>query len=54
MAGALKRSHVHVEGEDDLHAIVHLLIRHGIEYDTKPWRTNYPEGNRSRFLNCYS
>lgn len=32
---------LHVEGEDDLHAIAHLLIQHGIDYDTK--RSELPQ-----------
>lgn len=32
-----------VEGKDDQHAIVQLLIQHGIDYNTKPWPANYPE-----------
>ena len=37
-----ERSFLHVEGEDDLHAISHLLIRHGIDYDQKPWPDTFP------------
>jgi hypothetical protein len=32
-----------VEGDDDLHAIVHLLLRHGIDYDSQPWLPALPE-----------
>jgi len=43
MAGAMERSSLHVEGLDDQHSIVHLLIRHGIDYDSKPWPAALPE-----------
>jgi len=43
MPGSMERSSLHVEGPDDQHSIVHLLIRHGIDYDTKPWPAEYPE-----------
>lgn len=43
MAGAMERSSLHVEGPDDRHSIVHLLIRHGIDYDSKPWPAEFPE-----------
>ena len=33
---------LHVEGEDDLHSILHLLIRHGIPFDAKPFPGNLP------------
>lgn len=36
------RSRLHVEGPDDSHAIRHLLIRHGIDYDQKPWPVEFP------------
>ena len=42
MAGAIERSQLYVEGKDDSHAIRHLLIRHGIDYDQKPWPTSFP------------
>ena len=34
---AQQRSSLRVEGGDDLHAILHLLIRSGIDYDQQPW-----------------
>lgn len=34
---AEQRSSLRVEGGDDLHAIMHLLIRNGIDYDQQPW-----------------
>ena len=34
---APERSSLRVEGGDDLHAITHLLIRNGIDYDQQPW-----------------
>lgn len=42
MAGAIERSRLHVEGKDDSNAIRHLLIRHGINYDQKPWPRSFP------------
>lgn len=33
----VERSQLRVEGTDDDHTIRHLLIRHGIDYDHKPW-----------------
>jgi len=39
---SLERSRLHVEGDDDLHAICHLLIRYGIDYDQKPWPDGFP------------
>ena len=43
MPGSMERSSLHVEGPDDQHSIVHLLIRHGIDYDAKPWPAEFPE-----------
>lgn len=42
MASKDERSHLHVEGPDDLHSICHLLIRHGIDYDQRPWPEHFP------------
>lgn len=36
------RSRLHVEGTDDSHALRHLLIRHGMDYDRKPWPAEFP------------
>ena len=38
----VERSELWVEGIDDDHTIRHLLIRHGIGYDQKPWPPNFP------------
>ncbi len=43
MPGALEPSTLHVEGRDDQHSLIHLLIRHGIDYDSKPWPPEFPE-----------
>ena len=43
MMATLERSLLYVEGADDLHAISHLLIRSGIDYDHRPWPIGYPE-----------
>ena len=32
-----ERSQLRVEGRDDNHAIRHLLVRHGLDYDRRPW-----------------
>ena len=42
MANLVERSRLHVEGGDDMHTIRHLLIRHGIDYDSKPWPSWFP------------
>ena len=42
MAKLVERSRLHVEGGDDMHAIRHLLVRHGIDYDHDPWPTWFP------------
>jgi hypothetical protein len=42
MAALLERPVLHVEGKDDKHALINLLIRHGIDYDSKPWPAPYP------------
>ena len=48
---SLERSLLYVEGDDDLHAICHLLIQ---DYDQKPWPDRFPEvktqAARSSFL----
>ena len=36
------RSQLRVEGNDDSHALRHLLMRHGVDYDHKPWPTWFP------------
>lgn len=43
MAGGMERASVHVEGKDDQHAIMHLLIRHGVDYDSKSRGPGLPE-----------
>lgn len=49
-----ERSQLWVEGTDDDHAIRHLLIRHGIDYDHKPWPARVPSieqaGDKDRLL----
>ncbi len=52
----LERSSLRVEGGDDMHAIRHLLIRHGVNYDHEPWRSWFPSidavvGARDTILN---
>ena len=42
MAKMVERSRLHVEGGDDMHTIRHLLIRYGIDYDSKPWPSWFP------------
>ena len=36
------RSRLHVEGTDDSHALRHLLIRHGMDYNQNPWPVELP------------
>ncbi|MFH1265101.1 MAG: DUF3226 domain-containing protein [Planctomycetota bacterium] len=43
MPGSMERSSLHVEGRDDKFALVNLLIRHGVDYDPKPWPAAFPE-----------
>ena len=43
MAGSMERAKLHVEGDDDFHSLIHLLVRNGIDYDTKPWPPAFPE-----------
>ncbi len=43
MAGALSRPKIRVEGKNDLHSMVQLLIRHGLDYDSEPWPPEFPE-----------
>lgn len=38
-----RRSELRVEGSDDKHALVHLLIRHGVEYENEPWPADLPK-----------
>ncbi len=42
MTGSNERSRLYVEGDDDNHAIRHLLIRHGIDYNQQPWPDHFP------------
>ena len=42
MAKLVERSSLRVEGSDDMHAIRHLLIRHGIDYDQASWPSWFP------------
>lgn len=37
-----ERSQLWVEGTDDDHTIRHLLIRHGVDYDHRPWPAKVP------------
>ena len=39
---AQQRSSLRVEGGDDLHAILHLLIRNGIDYGQQQWPSWFP------------
>lgn len=42
MPGTVGKSEVRVEGKNDLHSMVQLLIRHGVNYDSKPWPPEFP------------
>ncbi len=35
MASSMEKAELHVEGDDDFHTIIQLLIRHGIDYDNR-------------------
>lgn len=50
MPGSLERPFLQVEGRDDKYALVNLLVRHGIDYDTKPWPPVFPEFKESGSL----
>lgn len=43
MPGSMEKSNLYVEGRDDKNSLVHLLIHHGIDYDTKPWPAEFPK-----------
>lgn len=43
MQGSMEQSSLHVEGRDDIFSLVNLLIRHGVDYDFKPWPAAFPE-----------
>lgn len=43
MAETLQRSRLHVEGPDDQHSVVHLLIRNGIAYNLDKFDLSPPE-----------
>ena len=49
-----ERSQLWVEGADDDHTIRHLLIRHGVDYDHKPWLAWIPSieqaGGKNKLL----
>lgn len=42
MAQRLNPLQIHVEGRNDQFALVNLLIRHGVNYDLKPWPDAFP------------
>ena len=43
MPGSMETSNIHVEGPHDLHSLVHLLGRHGIDYHCEPWPPAFPK-----------
>ncbi len=43
MPNDLERPSLRVEGRDDLYSIANLLVRHGVDYDTKPWPADFPK-----------
>jgi hypothetical protein len=43
MARKLGPVKIHVEGRNDLFALINLLIRHGVDYDRKPRPPEFPE-----------
>lgn len=42
MPQTLEPARLHVEGDDDKHSVIHLLIRHGVAYDAQPWPQDLP------------
>ena len=42
-AAGSRRSELRVEGSDDKHALIHLLIRHGVEYEEETWPVDLPK-----------
>lgn len=42
-SGSMDRPTLHVEGSDDKHCIIHLMGRHGVDYELKPWPPSFPE-----------
>ena len=38
-----RRSELRVEGPDDKHALIHLLVRHGLEYEEESWPSDLPK-----------
>ena len=50
MPDTMKCSEIRVEGRDDRHALVHLLVRHGIDYNSKPWPPEFPKFKESEGL----
>ena len=49
-----ERSQLRIEGDDDQHTILHLLIKHGIGYDQKPFPAWLPHiekaGDKDKLL----
>ena len=43
MPQGLERSELRVEGTDDFHAIISLLVRNGFDYDKRPWPREFPK-----------
>jgi hypothetical protein len=37
-----QKNRLHVEGPDDFHSILHLLVRHGIPYEARPLNAELP------------
>ncbi|MCA9023978.1 MAG: hypothetical protein KDA86_02075 [Planctomycetaceae bacterium] len=55
MPGTMDRPEIRVEGENDQHSLVHILLHHGLKYDEKPWPSDHPKfipaGGKDPLLN---
>ena len=50
MAGTMPRPRLHVEGQDDMHVVLHLLIRHGIDWNAAGVPAVEPHGGDAGVL----
>ena len=48
MSDLNRRPTLYVEGSDDQHVLVHLLKRHGFNYDAQPWPLTWPKVEQMR------
>lgn len=54
MLESMENPNIYVEGNDDINPLIHLLIRHGIDFNAKPFPAAIPRfipmGNKERLL----